>query len=201
MLLQLPFFLLLCFFQSMNAITSVPNVLIVYYSSSASQWTRLLARTIANASTAAGANTTMRRINETTCNDLIQADAIALGSPVYWSSIAGAAKVWLDNIQSNCFGFPMNELRNKVGVAFATGGHVSDGKDSTMGVILTAWRAMEMITVSCAGGVQATTACNPWGTSATHSDTDNRTVLSQYEIDGAIGLGQRIVEVAGILKQ
>ena len=55
---------------------------------------------------------------------MLHADAIVLGSPVYMSSMAAEVKALIDKTQLECVGYPTNAFRNKVGGAFATGGHV-----------------------------------------------------------------------------
>ena len=147
-----------------------------------------------------GGNVTLARTNETSCADLVAADAIALGSPVYWGGLSAQAKSFLDNIQTTCFGWPMSQMQNKVGAAFATGGHEADGKDAAMGTVLNAWRAMEMVVVSCAHGTQRATKCSAWGAAATHPPQgSNASALSPEELGGAAALGARLVEVARLM--
>ena len=182
-----------------------PNVLITYYSASSFQWTAKLGSAIAASARAHGANVTLSRVNETSCADLTAADAIALGTPTYWAGISAQAKSFIDNIQTNC-GFwpptPNRTLQNKIGAAFATGGHEADGKDAAMATVLAAWRAMEMVTVSCANGQQRLTRCNAFGAQATHpqgSVTPANASLSPEERGGAEALGARLVEVARLM--
>eukprot|EP01062_Namystynia_karyoxenos_P079451 TRINITY_DN8381_c1_g1_i1.p3 TRINITY_DN8381_c1_g1~~TRINITY_DN8381_c1_g1_i1.p3 ORF type:complete len:235 (+),score=79.57 TRINITY_DN8381_c1_g1_i1:77-706(+) len=180
---------------------SCPNVLVAYYSNSSVHWTRRLAKEVAHGAASTGAPTRLVSIQEATCDDVRWADAIALGSPVYWATIASPAKAWIERLQNDCFGWPLTQLRNKVGAAFCTGGHLSTGKDATMDAILTAWRAMEMIAVGCICTPQSPNcSCNPWGASATHADSSNATDLQPFEIDGGRSLGARMVEVAALMR-
>lgn len=183
---------------------SCPNVLVAYYSASSAQWTAKLANAVAAGAAGAGANVRLLRTNETACGDLLWADGIALGSPVYWATVSSQAKLFLEQLQTDCFGWPVTKLRNKVGAAFATGGHPDSGKDATMAAIQTAWRAMRMVTVGCDcdgdGVVGGTTcSCNPWGAAATNPDGANQTALVPSEALGGKTLGERIVEVAAIM--
>ena len=206
---------------------------------------------IAASAQAHGGNVTLRRTNETSCADLIAADAIALGSPVYWGGLSAQAKSFparrkssvehlilhnesavcctqlrlgsslsltgalrsprQDDIQTDCFGWPMSQMQNKVGAAFATGGHEADGKDAAMATVLNAWRAMEMVTVSCANGTQRLTRCSAWGAAATHppqggggaagnATTNRNATLTPEERGGAAALGARLVEVARLMR-
>jgi NAD(P)H dehydrogenase (quinone) len=163
-----------------DATATCPQILVTYYSFSVDQWTSKLASEVATGATDAGANVRLRRTNETSCDDMLWADGIALGSPVYWAGLSSQAKAFLEAVQSDCFGWPVTQLLNKVGGAFATGGQLDNGKDATMGEILTAWRAMHMVTVGCDCGSNCT--CNPWGASATNLDSSERKTLSDSEV-------------------
>ena len=45
-------------------------------------------------------------VDQVTCDDLTWADGIALGSPVYWGTLSGGLKTFLDDVQNKCFGWP-----------------------------------------------------------------------------------------------
>jgi len=101
-----------------------PKILVTFYSGSASQYTAKLAAEVAAGASDAGATVTLLRTNETSCADLEAADGIALGSPVYWAGLSSEAKRFLEDIQNVCFGWPVTQLTNKAGGAFATAGQV-----------------------------------------------------------------------------
>ena len=73
-----------------------------------------------------------------TANDLFSSDAIIVGSPVYWSNMAGEVKTFFDNWQFKFGVYPEFKMRDKVGAAFSTGGGLSNGKELTMLTILAA---------------------------------------------------------------
>jgi NAD(P)H dehydrogenase (quinone) len=70
------------------------KVLISFYSKSGN--TAKMARILAKAVEDAGAKAVVKRAEKTTNRDLIAADAIALGSPDYFSYPAGQVKVTFD---------------------------------------------------------------------------------------------------------
>lgn len=133
---------------------------------------------------------TMKRVNEVTAEELFAADAIILGSPVYWSNMAGEMKAFIDNWQFKFGVFPELKLRNKVGAAFATGGQISSGKELTMLSMLAAMLGNQMIVVSAGGafGASATTEGNSPG-------------IDDQELAGARDLGRRVAEVTMALKR
>ena len=178
---------------------SDPNILVTYVSESADQWTAALASEVATGAEDSGGTVKLSRTNETSCDDLLWADGVALGSPVTWGGLSSTAKVFLEDVQNKCFGWPVVQLLNKVGVAFATGGQVENGKDSAMAEILTAWRAMHMVTVGCDCGSNCT--CNAWGATATNLDAnaDPAQGLDDGEVAGGRTLGARLVEVADLM--
>jgi len=132
----------------------------------------------------------VKRVGAVTAEELFAADAIVLGSPVYWSNMAGEVKTFIDDWQFKFGVFPEFKLRNKVGAAFATGGQISSGKELTMLSILAAMLGNYMITVSGGGafGASATTEGNSLG-------------IDEQELAGARELGRRVAEVGGAVKR
>ena len=115
---------------------------------------------------------------------LLSADAVIVGSPVYWSNMSGEVKTFFDNWQFKFGVFPEFKMKNKIGAAFATGGQVSSGKEVTMLTILAAMLGNHMIVVSGGGafGASATTEGDSPG-------IDNK------ELADAKELGRRVAEV------
>ncbi|MGC3974541.1 MAG: NAD(P)H-dependent oxidoreductase [Nitrospira sp.] len=132
----------------------------------------------------------VRRVGSVTAEELFAADAIVLGSPVYWSNMAGEVKTFIDDWQFKFGVFPEFKLKNKVGAAFATGGQISSGKEMTMLSILAAMLGNYMITVSGGGafGASATTEGNSPG-------------IDEQELFRARELGRRVADVAGAVKR
>src|SRR5213080_1343603 len=136
-----------------------------------------------------GTKVLLKRVGQVTADELFSADALVVGSPVYWSNMAGEVKTFFDNWQFKFGVFPEFKMRNKVGAAFTTGGQVSGGKELTMLTILAAMLGNQMIVVSGGGafGASATTEGDSPG-------------LDEKELGDARALGQRVAEVAKIVK-
>lgn len=136
-----------------------------------------------------GTEVVLKRVSQVTADDLFSSDALIVGSPVYWSNMSGEVKTFFDNWQFKFGVFPEFKMKNKVGAAFATGGQVSSGKEVTMLTILAAMLGNQMIVVSGGGafGASATTEGDSPG-------IDNK------ELADAQALGQRVADVAGLLK-
>jgi NAD(P)H dehydrogenase (quinone) len=165
------------------------HVLVAYHSLSGH--TERMAEAIAvGAGAVRNTQVVVKRVGQVTAEELFAADAIVLGSPVYWSNMAGEVKAFIDDWQFKFGVFPEFKLKNKVGAAFATGGQISSGKELTMLSILAAMLGNYMIVVSGGGafGASATTEGNSPG-------------IDEQELAGARQLGQRVAEVAGAVKR
>lgn len=136
-----------------------------------------------------GTKVLLKRVGQVTANELFSADALVVGSPVYWSNMAGEVKTFFDNWQFKFGVFPDFKMRNKVGAAFATGGQISSGKELTMLTILAAMLGNQMIVVSGGGafGASATTEGDSPG-------------IDEKELASAKELGQRVAEVTWMMK-
>ena len=165
------------------------NVLVVYHSVSGN--TEKMAQAVAEGvQSIPGARVRVERVEKVTAEVLFAADALVVGSPVYWSNMSGEVKTFFDNWQFKFGVWPELKMRNKVGAAFATGGQVSGGKEVTMLTILAAMLGNHMIIVSGGGafGASATTEGKSPG-------------IDQDELAEARALGQRVAEVAWMVKK
>ena len=137
-----------------------------------------------------GTRVVLKRVGDVAAGDLFSADAVVVGSPVYWSNMSGDVKKFFDDWQLKFGVFPEFKMRNKVGAAFATGGQVAGGKEVTMLTILAAMLGNQMIVVSGGGafGASATTEGDSPG-------VDDRELASARE------LGKRVAEVAWMIKR
>jgi len=132
----------------------------------------------------------LRRVGEVTAQQLFAADALVVGSPVYWSNMAGEVKTFFDNWQFKFGVFPEFKMRNTVGAAFATGGQISGGKEVTMLTILAAMLGNQMIVVSGGGALGAS--------ATTEGDSPG---ISEQELAEARELGRRVAEVTWLVKR
>jgi NAD(P)H dehydrogenase (quinone) len=160
------------------------KVLVTYHSRSGH--TERMAEAVADGvKSVPGAEALLKRVGKVTVDDLFSADAVVVGSPVYWSNMSGEVKTFIDNWQFKFGVFPDFKMKNKIGAAFATGGQVSSGKEVTMLTILAAMLGNQKIVVSGGGafGASATTEGDGPG-------IDNK------ELADAKALGRRVAEVA-----
>ncbi|MBT8462081.1 MAG: flavodoxin family protein [Gemmatimonadetes bacterium] len=105
------------------------RVLVVYHSLTGN--TETLAEAVAaGAREVAGAEVVLKPVDDVVNADLEWCDALLIGSPTYWGSIATPVKAFIDDQR------PF--MGDKVGGAFATGGSDAGGKELTILAILTA---------------------------------------------------------------
>lgn len=105
------------------------KILIIYYSKGGT--TRKMAEEIERGVKDAGAEAKLKDVKSANNNDLIWADGIIIGSPVYFGTLAGEVKKFFDDTLSI-----RGKLENKIGAAFASSHHPSGGKETTLIAIL-----------------------------------------------------------------
>lgn len=165
------------------------NVLIAYHSVTGN--TEKMAQGVAEGAKATpGTNVVLKRVGEVTTDDLLSADAVIVGSPVYFASVSGEVKTFLDNWLLKFGVFRDLKMRNKVGGAFTTGASISNGKETTMLAILEAMLVNQMVIVSGGGafGASATTGPDSPG-------------IDDKKLATARDLGKRVAEVAAAIKR
>jgi len=165
------------------------KVLVAYHSLSGNT-ERMAEAVVDGVKSVSGTQTLLKRVGKVTADDLFSADAVVVGSPVYWSNMSGEVKTFIDNWQFKFGVFPEFKMKNKIGAAFATGGQMSSGKEVTMLTILAAMLGNQMIVVSGGGafGASATTEGDSPG-------IDNK------ELADAKELGRRVAEVAVTMRR
>jgi NAD(P)H dehydrogenase (quinone) len=164
------------------------KVLVTYHSLSGNT-ERMAEAVAAGAKSAPATQVLLKRVAHVTADDLLSADAVVVGSPVYWSNMSGEVKTFFDNWQFKFGVFPEFKMKNKVGAAFATAGQISSGKEVTMLTILAAMLGNQMIVVSGGGafGASATTEGESPG-------------IDKTELAEAKALGVRVAEVTRLIK-
>jgi NAD(P)H dehydrogenase (quinone) len=165
------------------------KVLVTYHSLSGNT-ERMAEAVVDGVKSISGTEAILKRVGKVTADDLFSADAVVVGSPVYWSNMSGEVKTFFDNWQFKFGVFPDFKMKNKIGAAFATGGQLSSGKEVTMLTILAAMLGNQMIVVSGGGafGASATTEGDSPG-------IDNK------ELADAKALGRRVAEVAVMMQR
>ncbi len=167
-----------------------PLVLITYYSPSGS--TKQLAEAIGEgARSVDGVEVVLLSIAEVTQQQLIDAQAILVGSPVYNGNIAPAVQEFI-----NSWPFEGRPMKDKLGAAFVTGGGISIGEE---GVMLDILRAMLIHGMLVMGGDQVEAA---FGASAiTGEGTFKAEKIDPIFLAKGVGLGKRVAEKVLILNQ
>lgn len=165
------------------------NVLIVYYS--AQGHTQALAEAVAKgARSVDGVNVVLKTVAETTTPDLLAADAIILGSPVYNANVAPEMQQFI-----NRWPFEGAPLRDKIGAAFVTAGGFSAGEELVQMNILHAMLIFGMIVVGGPDWQQ------PFGASGIVSEKPFETEMQMGKVDEQFlkkgeALGKRVAELA-----
>ena len=101
------------------------QVLVLYYSKSGN--TRKLAEEVAKGVESAGVKAVLKNTEEVTKDDFRASAGIIAGSPVYFGVMAAELKKVFDDFVS-----VRKKMEDKVGAAFATGGHHTGGKETTI---------------------------------------------------------------------
>ncbi len=162
------------------------QVLVAYYS--ATGHTEKMAKGVATGvQEIQGSQVLLKRVEQVTASELFSADAVIVGSPVYWANMAAPVKEFFDRWQLEFGVYPEWKMRNKIGAAFTTGGQMAGGKELTMLTILAAMLGNQMLVVSGGGA---------FGASAT---SEGKSVgIQEWELEEAKELGRR---VAGVTQQ
>ena len=110
------------------------DVLVLYYSRSGR--TEAMANSVAEGvDSVAGASANVKRVDYATVNDLIYCDAIAFGSPNYFSYMAGLMKDFFDKALSI-----RERVAGKPSAAFTSGGGSSDTALLSLERMITSFR-------------------------------------------------------------
>jgi NAD(P)H dehydrogenase (quinone) len=165
------------------------SVLVAYHSATGN--TEKVAHGVADGAKAvSGTSVVLKRVGEVAANDLSSADAVIVGSPVYFANMSGEVKTFLDNWLLKFDLWRDRKMRNKVGAAFSTGGGISAGKEFTILGILAAMLNNQMIIVSGGGGFGASATTGP--------DSPG---IDDKELAEARDFGKRVAEVAAVVKR
>jgi len=115
------------------------KVLIVYDSKTGN--TEKMAKAVADgAEQVEGVKVQVKRIEDTSLEDLVRADGIVLGSPVYYGQMSGKLKSLIDkSVKIH------GKLEGKVGAAFTSSGGKASGAETTLMSMLEAMLVHGMI--------------------------------------------------------
>ena len=177
-----------------DAADPAPVIVLVTYHSATGNTEKMAQGVAEGAKTVSGTSVVLKRVDEVIRDDLLSADAVIVGAPVYVGSVSGQVETFLDNWGPK-FGLETRSrsMRNKVGAAFATGASGSNGKEITMLTILGAMLGSEMIVISAGG---------PFGRFDASATTGSESPgIDAKEITEARELGKRVAEVAALVKR
>lgn len=91
-----------------------------------------------------GVECIVKKVDETTLNDLLNADGIIIGSPTYYGLMSAKIKDLLDkSVEIH------GKLEGKVGAAFTTSGGTATGAETTLLSIIEAMLVHGMIVQGC----------------------------------------------------
>ena len=169
--------------------TQAQNILITYYSKTAH--TQSLAEEVAKgASSIPGVQVVLKKIDQTTTKDLLNADAIIVGSPVYNANLAPELVQFMST-----WPFEGNPLKDKIGAAFVTAGGISAGEELAQLNILQSMLVFGMIIV---GGDDWTSA---FGASAITNEGVFKTAqLDKIFLQKGFSLGNRVATMTKKIK-
>jgi NAD(P)H dehydrogenase (quinone) len=169
--------------------TQAQNILITYYSKTAH--TQSLAEEVAKgAASIPGVQVVLKKIDQTTTKDLLNADAIIVGSPVYNANISPEVVQFMST-----WPFEGNPLKDKIGAAFVTAGGISAGEELAQVNILQSMLVFGMILV---GGNDWTSA---FGASAITNEGVFKTAqLDKIFLQKGFSLGKRVATIAKKMK-
>ena len=123
---QLLLILTILLLAGMAKLCAQPTVLISYYSKTGN--TREMAEAVARgAAKVEGITVVLKTVEETTTDDLLNAGAIIVGSPVYNANVAPRVQEFISS-----WPFEGAPLRDKLGAAFVTAGGISAGEELTL---------------------------------------------------------------------
>ena len=101
------------------------KVSIVYYSRTGN--TKAMAEYVAEGAGGAGAEVTLIRVEDVNVDQLLEADAVVLGSPTYYGHSAGIMRSFLDeSVKLH------GRLSGKVGAAFSSSANIGGGNETTV---------------------------------------------------------------------
>ena len=173
------------------AAESEPVKILVAYYSKTGHTAALAQAVVEGAKKVEQAEVTVKSVAEVKCAEIFTADALIVGSPVYWSNMAGQVKNFFDRWTTDCQVVPPTfPMKDKVGAAFVTGGEVSSGKEVALLTILAAMIGNRMIVVSEGQALGATATTG-----------EGKLPLDEAELKEGRDLGERVARVALILKR
>ena len=102
------------------------KALIIYDSATGN--TEKMARAIGQGIKQAGVAVEIKKVTDTSLDDMVSANAIVLGSPTYFGNMSGNMKAFIDRTEKL---YPTG-LKNRIGAAFVSAAAISDGCETAL---------------------------------------------------------------------
>ncbi len=168
---------------------AAPVRILVAYASATGNTERMAKAVSEGAATAANVSVSLKRVADVSDDDLLKADAIIVGSPVYNGGMAATVKAFIDR-------WPFEKLHDKVGAAFVTGGGASSGEELAQLQILSSMLIFRFVIV---GG---DSALAPFGASAIVEEGKPAAAkgVDAAALDKARALGARVARITARLR-
>jgi NAD(P)H dehydrogenase (quinone) len=112
--------------------------IVIYYSRSGN--TKQMAEIVAKAMNEAGLKTDCKSVDKVKATDLLDYDAIAVGSPTYYGCMAGPIKQLIDEAVTY-----HGQLDGKIGAAFSSSANIGGGNETTITSIINAMLIAGMV--------------------------------------------------------
>jgi NAD(P)H dehydrogenase (quinone) len=116
----------------------MPKAIVIYYSRSGN--TKMMAELITEGINKEGVEAVLKAVQEVKPDDLLEFNAIIMGSPVYYGSMAAELKKLLDETVKF-----HGKLDGKIGAAFSSSANIAGGNETTILDILNAMLIHGMI--------------------------------------------------------
>lgn len=172
--------------------TAQVNILITYYSETGN--TEEMAIAVSEgAKSIDGVSVTLLTTDETEESDLMNADAIIVGSPVHNANVSAEVQRFISS-----WPFEDEPLKNKIGAVFVTGGGISAGEEIAQMNIIQSMLVFGMIVV---GGPDWT---QPFGASAVTAEPpfeiNSTKGISDQFLEKGRRLGERVAEISLLMR-
>lgn len=180
--------------RSASAGRPAVRVLVVYYSRHGT--TEKMALAVAEgARRAPGVDVVVKKVQETTKDDLAAADGLLLGCPTFFANLPGAMKTAMDDWNWKW----KVDFTDKVGGAFSTGGGQTGGKEHVVVSLLLFMLSNRMIVAGpLYSDAEGKDIWGEPGSSAMTGPLDPG--VSPAELDGARRVGERVARLAKKMK-
>jgi len=164
------------------------RILIAYHSETGN--TETLAKSVREGmARVAGVEVMVRKTSDASAEDILRADGIVLGTPVYWQDMSAEARRFVERVGEALSKAGKELGEGRTAGVFCTGGAIASGKDLTRLSAVAAFLAMRFIVI---GGVDEE-GYGTTGAQATTAGEDKG--ISEKEREEARRFGERFARL------